>query len=107
MEYGDVLFIGCSIKDSNKLNYVEREAMRIVSAAIARSNSELLKIELKWEQLETRQRNHSLVILFKIMNDNGSISLKNQFDEFYNNKSDRSLNLRTINNIPIPLYFYD
>ena len=82
LEYGDALFVGSSQKDLDKLNYIEKGAMRIVSGAISKSNSQLLKIELKWEQLETRRRNHTLVMLYRVMFEESPISLKIGFNLF-------------------------
>ena len=76
--------------------------MRIVSCATQKCNTQLLKIELKWESLETRRKNHTLVMLYKIMFNDGPVSLKNRFENLYNIKHNVH-GQRHSENIRIPL----
>ena len=82
LEYGIVKFVGGSKQDLNKIYFIEKEAMRVVTGATARCNSQLLKIETKWEDIETGRKNHTLVMLFKIMNCECPLSLKHRFENF-------------------------
>ena len=54
--------------------------MRIVTGAVAKCNIHLMKIEAKWEEIGIRRKNHTLIMLYKIMKGNTPLSLKNRFE---------------------------
>ena len=68
LEYGDVLLTNASDVDLAKLDSVQKEALRIVVGATARCNTELLNDEMDWPSLADRRMQHSLLLMFKIVN---------------------------------------
>ena len=68
MEYGDTLFAGTYDSDLCKLDKLQIDAMRIVTGATAKSNIALLYEDLNWPSLYERRKQHSLTLLYKIVN---------------------------------------
>ena len=68
LEYGDVVWHGASHSDLCKLDSVQVAAMRLVSGAPYRSNIQSLYIELGWQNLHERRQQHTLIMMYKILN---------------------------------------
>ena len=73
--------------------------MKIVSGAISRCNTALLKIELGWESIASRRMNHILTMMYRIVEGDAPVGLTNTFDNLTSSYS--SYNLRN-NNLKIP-----
>ena len=80
MEYGQILFAGTFQKDLDKINKVEKEAMRIVTGATRGCSIALLNIESKWEDIATRRKNALLIMFYKIVNGDAPVNLLNIYN---------------------------
>ena len=77
LEYGNILFAGTYQKELDKLDKVEKEAMKIVTGAISGTSTALLKIECKWEELCARRNNAVLIMFYKMVNSDAPVGLTN------------------------------
>lgn len=68
LEYADVVWDNCSRELKNEIEAVQNEAARIVSGATKLCNIQTLLSELQWETLESRRKNHRLVLMYKMKN---------------------------------------
>ena len=77
--------------------------MRVVSGATAKSNINNLYEELAWPTLHQRRLNHSLCMMFKIINGDAPSYLLDLLPSTVGNRSDYTKKLRSANNIDDPL----
>ena len=68
MEYGDVLWDGCTDGESDLLEFVQYEAAKIVMGAMKGTSRHSLMQEIGWEDMKTRRSIHKLIFYFKIIN---------------------------------------
>ena len=68
MEYGDVLWDGCTDGEGDLLEFVQYEAAKIVTGAMKGTSRRSLLHEIGWEDLKTRRSIHKLKFYFKIVN---------------------------------------
>ena len=66
LEYGCILFDGCSLSDQRLLESVQYEAARVCTGAFWNTKRESLLEELGWETLHTRRQYFKAIFLFKI-----------------------------------------
>ena len=66
LEYGDIIFDNCSIKDKNALEAVQRKAGLICTGAYKHTEHQHLLDELGWETLHDRRQKHKLIQYYKI-----------------------------------------
>ena len=105
LEYGDVLFAGTYMYDSDlcKLDILQIEAMRIATGATARSNINLLYNDLGWASLSSRRQIHCLTLMYKIVNGNAPKYLKDLIPD--RNLPDGRQNLTSFTNEEIRIPF--
>ena len=70
LEYGDILYDGCGVANSIKLNKVQYEAAKIVSGATHGTSTTLLLQDLGWESLSSRRERHKLCLFYELHNGN-------------------------------------
>ena len=63
LEYGDILYDGCGVANSIKLNKIQYEAAKIVSGTTHGTSSTLLPQDLGWESLNSRRERQTLSLL--------------------------------------------
>lgn len=68
MEYGDIIWDGCSQEDSNILENIQYECARVVTGAIRGTSKANLLSELCWEDLKIRRKIHKLILFYKMVN---------------------------------------
>ena len=68
LEYRDVVWQGASHCHLCKIDSVHVAAMRLVSGAPYRSNTQSLYTELGWQNLHERRQQHTLIMMYKILN---------------------------------------
>ena len=68
MEYGDVLWDGCTDGESDLLEFVQYEAAKIVTGAMRITSRHSLMQEIGWEDMKTRRSIHKLAFYYKIIN---------------------------------------
>ena len=69
MEYGDLIWPdNCTVGNSELLECVQYESAKVVTGAIAGTNSKSLREELVWEEFSTRRKTHKLSHFYKIVN---------------------------------------
>ena len=68
MEYGDVLWDGCTDGEGDLLAFVQYEAAKIVTGAMKGTSRRSLLHEIGWDDFKTRCSIHKLKFYFKIVN---------------------------------------
>ena len=76
LEYGSVVWDGCSINDCNQLEKVNLAAARIVTGATVGTNHNLLYQESGFETLAERRSKSKLITFYKILNGDAPRYLK-------------------------------
>ena len=87
LEYGQVLYAGTYLKDLEKINKVETEAMKIVTGAIKGCSTALLHLEAGWDPISNRRKNGMLIMMYKIVNRDAPVNLLNIFDDITGNQN--------------------
>ena len=100
MEYGDMLWTGTYENDLAKLDRIEIEALRIITGATARSNVNLTYSEVNWHPLRERRVNHSLIMMYKIINGLAPEYLANLMPGYI--RDETQYNLRNRDSLRIP-----
>jgi len=67
LEYGDIIWHGCTISDSQLIERIQYECSLVVSGAIRGSSYLSILKELGWEKLSDRRHVHSLILFYKII----------------------------------------
>ena len=67
LEYGDVVWDGCSQPDSNLLESLQLEGGRVVTGVLKGTNWVSLLKELSWVDLSVRRKFHKLSLMYKIV----------------------------------------
>ena len=70
LEYGSVIWNSCTQNESDRLESIQRRAMRIITGCISRTSSSLLYEETGLEKLSIRRERSILLLFHKIMNNN-------------------------------------
>lgn len=68
IEYCDVIYDNCSMKDSLALENVQRRAALMCTGAYRHTSNDSLLAELGWQPLRIRRQTHKLYLFYKIMN---------------------------------------
>ena len=68
LEYGDVVWGGCTQFNADLLEAVQLAAARVVTGATCRTSHVILYNETGWETLSKRREKHRLKLLYKIIN---------------------------------------
>ena len=68
LEYGCILFDGCSTRDYDLLESVQYDAARVCIGAMWNTNRQKLLVELGWEKLSNRRLYFKLLMFYKIKN---------------------------------------
>ncbi len=100
MEYGNVVWGGSYDTDINKLEKINIAAMRLISGATSNSNISNLYGETALLTIHQRIDNATLIMLYKIMNNNCPNYLSNLMPPFVYESS--QYRLRSDINIKIP-----
>ena len=97
LEYGCILFDGCSARDYDLLESVQYDAARVCIGAMWNKNRQKLLVELGWEKLSNRRRYFKLLMFYKIKNslvpDYLNILLPSVSDVHYNLRNPHRLRL--------------
>ena len=75
LEYGDVVWINLTMGDSEKLEDINRRAIRLAIGAKLGTKSSFLYQESALEKLTTGRRNSQIKMMFKIMNNKRGFQL--------------------------------
>ena len=68
IEYGSIVYADCNRADSQKLELLQKQAIRIITGCTMSTSSENLYKESCLEKLENRRNNHKLIMFYKIIN---------------------------------------
>lgn len=68
MKYGDVVWHNCTEEDKLDLEKLQRQAIRVITGCTLSTSSANLYSESKFQTLESRRIQHSLVLFYKIAN---------------------------------------
>ena len=68
LEYGDVIWDNCSNQNKICLESIQLEALRIITGLRRGTSHEKLYKETGIETLECRRKNHKLILMYKILN---------------------------------------
>jgi len=68
LEYCDVIYDNCSIRDSLALENIQRRAALTCTGAYRHTSNDSLLAELAWQPLRIRRQVHKLCLFFKICN---------------------------------------
>ena len=66
IEYCDIIYDNCTVRDSIAIEQVQRRAALVCTGAYRHTSSYRLLAELGWQSLRTRRLNHKLIQLFKM-----------------------------------------
>ena len=65
LEYGDVISKNCRLSDKQEFYKIQNEAARIVSGTTELVSINHLYLDVVWESLESRTRNHKFFLFYK------------------------------------------
>ena len=68
LEYGNVLYDNCTLSNKWAIENIQRQAALLCTGGYRHTDYKNLLIELNWESLSDRRKQHKLVILYKIIN---------------------------------------
>ena len=68
LEYCDVIYDNCTVRESIALDRVQRGAALVCTGAYKHTRSDLLLSELGWQTLKERRNFHKLCLMYKIKN---------------------------------------
>ncbi len=68
IEYGDVIYDNCTVRNALDLENVQRRAALVCTGAYRHTSNDALLAELGWQPLRIRRHIHKLSLFFKIMN---------------------------------------
>ena len=68
LEYADVVWSNCTEGDKMELDKVQNEAARITTGATKLVSLQNLQRETGWPSLESRRREHKLILFYKMVN---------------------------------------
>ena len=97
LEYGDVVWGGCTQSDADLLEGVQLAAARAVTGATCRTSHTLLYAETGWETLSKRREKNRLKLFYKIINGHAPAYLHDLIP--VNVSSRNAYNVRSKNNI--------
>ena len=97
LEYGDVVWGGCTKFDADLLEDVQLAAARAVTGASCRTSHAFLYNETGWETLSKRREKHRLILLYKIFNGHTPAYLRDLIPENVSNRN--AYNVRSKQNI--------
>ena len=100
LEYGNIIWNNCTDAESDRLESIQRRAMRIITGCIIRTSTQLLYEETGLESLAKRRDRNILLFFHKIINSNTPAYLKELKPELNEERHDR--NLRSNSNFSIP-----
>ena len=78
LEYGDILYNGCTEYQSKNIERVQKRAARIITGGIRGTSAQVLYAELGWISMKERRDFHCLCLLNNIINGRASEYLKEQ-----------------------------
>lgn len=78
LEYGSVLFTGCTVGDAKLIENVQRRAAVLSTGAIRRTESLKLMAETGWDSLEIRRKRSCMLLFFQIVKGTTSFYLTNR-----------------------------
>ena len=67
-DYGDVIWDNCTLKLSNELEELHRDALRTIIGSVKGTSHKLIYTESGFPPLKERRRRHKLILFFKIVN---------------------------------------
>ena len=102
LEYGDVVWGGCTASDAELLEGVQLAAARAVTGATRCTSNSKLYSEIGWETLSKRREKHRLKLFYKMFHGHAPAHLCNLIPE--NVSSRNPYNVRSKGNISEPKY---
>jgi hypothetical protein len=100
LEYGDIIFDGCSDTAANRLENVQRQAGLTCTGAFRHTRHTALLEELGWPPLSKRRKHHRLNVMFKLLNGMAPPYLLNLCPPLTRDRT--PYNLRTGHNVTMP-----
>jgi hypothetical protein len=100
LEYGDVIWDNCTQYEKHELNKIQNEAARICTGTTKLVSLTNLSNEIGWESLETRRKNHKLIMFYKMINGLTPAYLSQLVPQFVSDHV--QYNLRNTHNIKVP-----
>ena len=81
-DYGDVVYDSAFMKYTDRLQKLQNRAGRIILKIKPESHKSVSEMHnaLNWQLLDKRRRDHSLVFMYKIMNNLSPTYLRNEFE---------------------------
>ena len=67
LEYGDVLYDNCASYNDRAIEKIQRQAALLITGGYRHTDYKNLLLELNWESLSDRRKQHKLIILYKII----------------------------------------
>ena len=78
IEYANVVYANLSIQDSNKLENIQNEAMRIIAGAKRLSSNTALLKETGFKTLAKRRKSHKMIVFFQMYSQETAITYNNR-----------------------------
>ena len=100
LEYGDIIFDGCTDTSSKRLENVQRQAALTCTGAFRHTKHANLLEELGWPPLSQRRKQHRLNVMFKLQRGLAPPYLQNLCPPLTRDRT--PYNLRTGSNITMP-----
>ena len=99
LEYGDVVWDNCTLKDKKSLESIQLECARIVTGASKCVSIEKLYLDLGWETLQKRRTDHKLHYFYKMINNLVPDYLADLVPQYVRERSNNSYPLRNASDI--------
>jgi hypothetical protein len=100
LEYGDIIFDGCSDTSAKRLENVQRQAGLTCTGAFRHTRHTSLLEELGWPPLSQRRKHHRLNVMFKLLRGMAPNYLLNLCPPLTRDRT--TYNLRTGQNVTMP-----
>ena len=97
LEYADVVWDNCTQHEKQELEKIQHEAARIATGATKLVSIICLNKETGWDSLETRRKNHKLILFYKMVHSLTPLYLSSLVPSLVSDNS--HYNLRNSNNL--------
>ena len=101
LEYSDIVWDNCNNTESDLLESIQLEAMRIITGLRRGTSHQVLYMETQLETLQTRRLNHKLTLMYKIINKHTPAYLFNIIQPFMNTNNTYTFRNNRIFNVPL------
>ena len=101
IEYGNIIYADCCQSDSQKLELLQKQAIRIITGCTMSTSSANLYRESCLESLEARRKKQKLIMFYKILNNQTGTCLSQMLPQQNALRTGRVL--RNLDNYTVPL----